>query len=145
MCGCVSNASDWLNVWIVLFLVLTAFKWFHRDSIKLINIIRFCFAGEINSAFVTDTHSVVSRKSNPLQPVMLMPPPPSSHHHSVGTHDDHFSEFSHRTGRSKSSNYKPEYNSSIRNFQLWNVWYLKLINNLLILIMPYFDLSQCSH
>lgn len=70
------------------------------------------YKGEVNGGFVGDAQSVAgSRKSLNLHPVLLMPQP-----HQPDA--DRFSEFSNRTGRSKSSAYRPEYGSSIQNFQL---------------------------
>ena len=76
-------------------------------------------AGEVNGGFVGDAQSVAgSRKSLNLHPVLLMPRP-----HHPGGEADRFSEFSNRTGRSKSSAYRAEYASSVQNFQLWeNIW-----------------------
>jgi hypothetical protein len=72
------------------------------------------FAGEVNGGFVGDAQSVAgSRKSLNLHPVLLMPQP-----HHPGGEADRFSEFSNRTGRSKSSAYRAEYASSVQNFQL---------------------------
>ncbi|KAL3212731.1 hypothetical protein MRX96_007787 [Rhipicephalus microplus] len=78
--------------------------------------------GEVNSAFMADNQSTASRKSMNLQPVMLMPQPggglvPSQHD------ADRFSEYSHRTTRSKGGqntapNYRSEYSTSMHNFQL---------------------------
>lgn len=57
-----------------------------------------------------DAHSVAgSRKSLNLHPVLLMPQPGDA---------DRYSEFSNRTGRSKASGFRPEYGSSMHNFQL---------------------------
>jgi hypothetical protein len=71
-------------------------------------------AGEVNGGFVGDAQSVAgSRKSLNLHPVLLMPQP-----HHPGGEVDRFSEFSNRTGRSKSSAYRAEYASSVQNFQL---------------------------
>ncbi|XP_047117968.1 LHFPL tetraspan subfamily member 3 protein [Schistocerca piceifrons] len=70
------------------------------------------YKGEVNGGFVGDAQSVAgSRKSLNLHPVLLMPQP-------HGPEADRFSEFSNRTGRSKASGYRPEYASSIQNFQL---------------------------
>ncbi|XP_023715865.1 LHFPL tetraspan subfamily member 3 protein [Cryptotermes secundus] len=72
------------------------------------------YKGEVNGGFVGDAQSVAgSRKSLNLHPVLLMPQP-----HHPGGEADRFSEFSNRTGRSKSSAYRAEYASSIQNFQL---------------------------
>lgn len=68
------------------------------------------YKGEVNSAFVADNQSTASRKSMNLQPIMVVAPQP--------TDQERFSDFSHRTGRSKGSNYRPDYNASMRNFQL---------------------------
>ncbi|XP_067001640.1 LHFPL tetraspan subfamily member 3 protein [Anabrus simplex] len=74
------------------------------------------YKGEVNGGFVGDAQSVAgSRKSLNLHPVLLMPQP---HHHHQPGEADRFSEFSNRTGRSKSSAYRAEYASSIQNFQL---------------------------
>ncbi|KAH7947420.1 hypothetical protein HPB52_011815 [Rhipicephalus sanguineus] len=80
------------------------------------------YKGEVNSAFMADNQSTASRKSMNLQPVMLMPQPggglaPSQHD------ADRFSEYSHRTTRSKGGqtaapNYRSEYSTSMHNFQL---------------------------
>ncbi|RZF42900.1 hypothetical protein LSTR_LSTR014906 [Laodelphax striatellus] len=67
-------------------------------------------AGEVNGGFLGDTQSMAgSRKSLNLHPVLLMPQPGEV---------DRYSEFSNRTGRSKSSGFRPEYGTSIQNFQL---------------------------
>lgn len=69
------------------------------------------FKGEINNGYIGDTGSTAgSRKSLNLHPVLLMPQPM--------TEVDRFSEFSGRTGRSKTSMYRPDYSSNIQNFQL---------------------------
>lgn len=69
------------------------------------------YKGEVNSAFMADNQSTASRKSMNLQPVMLIPQP--------GHEADRFSEYSHRTTRSKSApNYRSEYSTSMHNFQL---------------------------
>lgn len=69
-----------------------------------------CSAGEVNGGFMGDAHSVAgSRKSLNLHPVLLMPQPGDT---------DRFSEFSNRTGRSKASAFRPEYATSMHNFQL---------------------------
>nr|XP_018902289.1 PREDICTED: lipoma HMGIC fusion partner-like 3 protein [Bemisia tabaci]XP_018902290.1 PREDICTED: lipoma HMGIC fusion partner-like 3 protein [Bemisia tabaci] len=71
------------------------------------------YKGEVNNGFMGDAHSVAgSRKSLNLHPVMLIPQPDAH------GHPDHYSEFSNRTGRSKSSAYRAEYASSMQNFQL---------------------------
>ncbi|XP_042864112.1 LHFPL tetraspan subfamily member 3 protein-like [Penaeus japonicus] len=67
------------------------------------------YKGQMNPGFVGDGGSLAgSRKSLNLQPVMLMPHP----------EHDRFSEFSHHTGRSKTSAYRAHYASSVQNFQL---------------------------
>ncbi|XP_039276231.1 LHFPL tetraspan subfamily member 3 protein, partial [Nilaparvata lugens] len=69
------------------------------------------YKGEVNGGFLGDTQSMAgSRKSLNLHPVLLMPQP--------GHEADRYSEFSNRTGRSKSSAFRPEYGASIQNFQL---------------------------
>ncbi|XP_075216132.1 tetraspan membrane protein in hair cell stereocilia [Lycorma delicatula] len=68
------------------------------------------YKGEINGGFLGDAQSVAgSRKSLNLHPVLLMPQPGDV---------DRYSEFSNRTGRSKSSGFRPDYSTSIQNFQL---------------------------
>lgn len=68
------------------------------------------YKGEVNGGFMSDGHSIAgSRKSLNLHPVLLMPQPGDM---------DRYSEFSNRTGRSKSSAYRPDYASSMQNFQL---------------------------
>jgi len=68
------------------------------------------YKGEINQTYVGDGNSTTSRKSLNLQPVMLMPP---------GGDADHYSEYSHRTGRSRTSPaYRAHYSTSGHNFQL---------------------------
>nr|CAD7256913.1 unnamed protein product [Timema shepardi] len=76
--------------------------------------------GEVNNGFVGDAQSVAgSRKSLNLHPVLLMPQPPhSAHPHHQPGDADRFSEFSNRTGRSKTSAYRADYASSVQNFQL---------------------------
>ncbi|KAK8777098.1 hypothetical protein V5799_029558 [Amblyomma americanum] len=78
------------------------------------------YKGEVNSAFMADNQSTASRKSMNLQPVMLMPQPGGGL--AATQHDaDRFSEYSHRTTRSKSGqapNYRSEYSTSMHNFQL---------------------------
>ncbi|KAK7065634.1 LHFPL tetraspan subfamily member 5 protein, partial [Halocaridina rubra] len=68
------------------------------------------YKGQMNPGFVGDAASLAgSRKSLNLQPVMLMPHP----------EHDRYSEYSHHTGRSKSSAaYRAHYASSVQNFQL---------------------------
>ncbi|KAL1110483.1 hypothetical protein AAG570_008011 [Ranatra chinensis] len=67
------------------------------------------YKGEVNGGFMGDGQSMAgSRKSLNLHPVLLMPQPDM----------DRYSEFSNRTGRSKSSAYRAEYASSMQNFQL---------------------------
>ncbi|XP_064090622.1 LHFPL tetraspan subfamily member 3 protein-like [Macrobrachium nipponense] len=68
------------------------------------------YKGQMNPGFVGDAASLAgSRKSLNLQPVMLMPHPDH----------DRYSEYSHHTGRSKSSAaYRAHYASSVQNFQL---------------------------
>ncbi|XP_063238606.1 LHFPL tetraspan subfamily member 3 protein isoform X2 [Bacillus rossius redtenbacheri] len=75
------------------------------------------YKGEVNNGYVGDAQSVAgSRKSLNLHPVLLMPQPP---HASLQPGDaDRFSEFSNRTGRSKNSAFRPDYASSVQNFQL---------------------------
>lgn len=85
------------------------------------------YKGEVNSAFMADNQSTASRKSMNLQPVMLMPQP-GGVLSAVQQHEpDRFSEYSHRTSRSKSGhtgggggapNYRSEYSTSMHNFQL---------------------------
>uniref|UniRef100_T1IJM0 LHFPL tetraspan subfamily member 3 protein n=1 Tax=Strigamia maritima TaxID=126957 RepID=T1IJM0_STRMM len=68
------------------------------------------YKGELNQTYVGDGHSTTSHKSLNLQPVMLMPP---------GGEPDHYSDYSHRTGRSRSSQaYRPPYTTTRQNFQL---------------------------
>lgn len=68
------------------------------------------YKGEVNGGFMGDAQSVAgSRKSLNLHPVLLMPQPGDA---------DRYSEFSNRTGRSKTSAYRAEYASSMQNFQL---------------------------
>ncbi|BES90166.1 Lipoma HMGIC fusion partner-like protein [Nesidiocoris tenuis] len=68
------------------------------------------YKGEVNGGFMGDGHSMAgSRKSLNLHPVLLMPQPGDM---------DRYSEFSNRTGRSKASIYRPDYASSMQNFQL---------------------------
>lgn len=82
------------------------------------------YKGEVNNGFLSDAQSVSgSRKSLNLHPVLLMPQPQHmgmgpGHLMHPGADTDRFSEFSNRTGRSKSSAYRAEYASSIQNFQL---------------------------
>ncbi|KAE8746136.1 hypothetical protein FOCC_FOCC007137 [Frankliniella occidentalis] len=82
------------------------------------------YKGEVNNGFLGDAQSVSgSRKSLNLHPVLLMPQPQHmgmgpGHLMHPGADTDRFSEFSNRTGRSKSSAYRAEYASSIQNFQL---------------------------
>nr|CAD7567394.1 unnamed protein product [Timema californicum] len=78
------------------------------------------YKGEVNNGFVGDAQSVAgSRKSLNLHPVLLMPQPPhSAHPHHQPGDADRFSEFSNRTGRSKTSAYRADYASSVQNFQL---------------------------
>jgi len=67
------------------------------------------YKGQMNPGFVSEGASVDgSRKSLNLQPVMLMPHPDA----------ERYSEFSHHTARSKSSQYRAHYASSVQNFQL---------------------------
>ncbi|EEC01268.1 conserved hypothetical protein [Ixodes scapularis] len=78
------------------------------------------YKGEVNSAFMADNQSTASRKSMNLQPVMLMPQPGGL---TPVPHDpERFSEYSHRTARSKTGppapNYRSEYSTSMHNFQL---------------------------
>ncbi|KAJ8873283.1 hypothetical protein PR048_026917 [Dryococelus australis] len=75
------------------------------------------YKGEVNNGYVGDAQSVAgSRKSLNLHPVLLMPQPP---HPTLQPGDaDRFSEFSNRTGRSKNSGFRPDYASSVQNFQL---------------------------
>ncbi|XP_073993767.1 tetraspan membrane protein in hair cell stereocilia [Rhodnius prolixus] len=68
------------------------------------------YKGEVNGGFMGDAHSMAgSRKSLNLHPVLLMPQPGEM---------DCYSEFSNRTGRSKSSAFRNDYSSSMHNFQL---------------------------
>jgi len=68
------------------------------------------YKGEVNGGFMGDGQSMAgSRKSLNLHPVLLMPQPGDM---------DRFSEFSNRTGRSKSSLYRGDYAASMHNFQL---------------------------
>ncbi|KAK9497545.1 hypothetical protein O3M35_004245 [Rhynocoris fuscipes] len=68
------------------------------------------YKGEVNGGFMSDAHSMAgSRKSLNLHPVLLMPQPGEM---------DCYSEFSNRTGRSKSSAFRNDYTSSMHNFQL---------------------------
>ncbi|GAB6026162.1 hypothetical protein CHUAL_012363 [Chamberlinius hualienensis] len=69
------------------------------------------YKGDINSAYVPENQSTTSRKSINLQPMMMMPHPSGE--------SDRYSEYSTRTGRSKSSAaYRADYASSVHNFQL---------------------------
>lgn len=64
----------------------------------------------MNNPYLCDNQSIAgSRKSLNIHPVLMMPQPGEL---------DRFSEFSNRTGRTKSSAYRPSYPSSIQNFQL---------------------------
>ncbi|XP_013778951.1 lipoma HMGIC fusion partner-like 3 protein [Limulus polyphemus] len=67
------------------------------------------YRGEMNTAFVPDNQSTTSRKFMNLQPVMLMPQPGDP---------ERFSEFSHRTTRSKASGHRSDYGPVMHNFQL---------------------------
>ncbi|KAL0279230.1 UNVERIFIED_CONTAM: hypothetical protein PYX00_000837 [Menopon gallinae] len=68
------------------------------------------YKGDMNGPYICDTQSLAgSRKSLNIHPVLMMPQPSDM---------DRYSEFSNRTGRTKSSAYRPSYPSSIQNFQL---------------------------
>lgn len=84
---------------------------FNQLSYICINVCSFIvLKGEVNGGFMGDAQSVAgSRKSLNLHPVLLMPQPGDA---------DRYSEFSNRTGRSKTSAYRAEYASSMQNFQL---------------------------
>lgn len=73
------------------------------------------YKGEVNNAYLTETHSVAhsgSRKSLNLQPVLLVASP----HHMTAS-DDTLSQFSSRTA----TRFRPEHHNPMYQFQLWNV------------------------
>ncbi|XP_013777227.1 lipoma HMGIC fusion partner-like protein 4 [Limulus polyphemus] len=64
---------------------------------------------DTSTNYISDRHSLTSRKSNNLEPPMLV--------HPIGD-PERFSEYSHRTGRSKSSWSRDDFESSINNYQM---------------------------
>lgn len=75
----------------------------------VINFHLLFFLDDVNGPYLDAQSLAGSRKSLNIHPVLMMPQPGDV---------DRYSEFSNRTGRTKSSAYRGGYPSSIQNFQL---------------------------